>query len=493
MSSTTNQKVLRLSGLDWKPLPYMRRAMKWLLEHPVSGLFLDPGLRKTSITLGAFKVMQQKGAVSRMLVVAPLKVCYNVWPSEITKWKDFQHFKCHILHGAGKDESYLDDDTIDIYLINAEGLEWLLGRKVGDKIEPNFARFKKLDCQWFVLDESSKFKNTQTKRFKLLRPFLPKFERRTILTGSPRPKSLLDLFGQVYIMDLGRSLGQYITHFRNKYFNSTGYGGYTWEIKPGAELLIQKAVKPYILRMEARDYIDMPELVEVPRFVDLPPDARAIYKEMEDELFLILEGGTALSAPTAAAARGKCAQIANGAIYKNRDGLEVRGKMDFIDIHDEKLDDLEEFLAERNGQPTLVLYYYQHDLIRIRKRLGNLPSISEVSAVKGKAMEDSWNRGEIPVLLAQPASVGHGLNMQEGQANHLYWYTLPDNYDDYDQTNRRLMRSGNKNSHVFAHRCIARKTVDEAKVALLAHKQAGQDRFLAAMKDYRRPTTRSKK
>lgn len=498
MSSTKKPTVSRSSGKDWKPLPYMRRAMRWILEHPCAGLFLDPGLRKTSITLGAFCELQKLGLIRRMLVVAPVRVCYQVWPAEIDKWKQFNHLKAVVLHGPNKTEEMLRDESVDIYIINPEGLEWLLGIKRGETIIPNKPRFKLLDCQMFTLDESSKFKNTQTKRFALLKPFLDKFSQRLILTGSPRPNSWLDLFGQVYIMDLGRALGQYITHYRRKYFDSEGFGGYTYVIKPGADKLINAAVKPYVLRLEAEDYIDMPELVEPVIYVDLPTEARRMYDDMEDDLMTLLESGEALTAPTAAAARTKCAQITGGAIYKNVDGLEVRGKYDYVDVHEVKLEALADFLEERQGQPTLVLYYFQHELLRIRKFLAkrnkawkDIPSMSEVSPAKGKALEDQWNRNELPVMLAQPASVGHGLNMQEGQANHLVWFTLPDDYDTYDQTNRRLRRSGNTNSHVFAHRIVARSTVDVAKGALLRRKGAGQKDFLDAMKSYRKP--RSKK
>lgn len=490
--ATPSKRVKLLSGLDWKPTAYMKKAMQWVLEHPACGLFLDPGLRKTSITLGAFRLLRAKGMVRRMLVVAPIRVAYNVWPSEVEKWAQFQDLNVVVLHGKDKCDELLDDENVDIYVINPEGLDWLLGRpgKKKGEILPNMERFRRLDCQMFVLDESSKFKNTQTKRFKILRPFLPKFLRRVILTGSPAPKNYLDLFGQVYIMDLGHSLGQYITHYRNKYFDPSGFGGFDWKLREGSKELIQKQIKPYVLRLEAEDHISIPALVEVDIAVDLPPKAREMYDEMEDELVYILEGGdNLLSAPTASAARGKCAQIAGGAVYKNKEGLEVRGKMDFVDVHDAKLEALEEYLQERQGQPTIICYWYQHELIRIRKYLGkkfgDLPSISEVSLKKGKEIEDAWNRNEIPVLLAQPASVGHGLNMQGGDAEHLVWYTLPDDFDIYDQTIRRLRRSGNKSSHVFSHRIIARRTVDVAKTKLLAKKGANQKDFLDAMKSYR--------
>lgn len=421
-----------------------------------------------------------------MLVIAPIRVCYQVWPAEVQKWKNFSHLKIVVLHGKEKTVANLQDESVDIYAINPEGLQWLLTKQ----------NFKLLDCQMLALDESSKFKNTQTKRFKLLRPFLPKFSQRLILTGSPSPNGLLDLFGQVYIMDLGRALGQYISHYRMKFFDSTGFGGFTWKIKDGAEKKIQAAVKPYVMRMEAEDYIDMPELVEPIVWVEMPPDAREIYENMEDDLFVALEDGLALTAPTAAAARTKCAQITGGAVYSNPEGLEVRGKYDYMEIHDAKLEALGDQLAERNGQPTLVFYYFQHELIRIRaylkKRFGwqNTPCMSEASPKKAQEMEDAWNANELPVMLAQSGSVSHGLNLQEGNAQHCFWYTLPDDYDTYDQATRRLRRSGNTSSHVFSTRFAVRNTVDVAKMALLKRKGAGQKDFLDAMKSYRKPRSK---
>lgn len=480
MSSTTPKKVRRLSGLDWKPTAYMKRAMKWVVQNPACALFLDPGLRKTSITLGSFKILKASGLVTRMLVVAPIRVVYNTWPGEIDKWKEFQHLKFHILHGKGKTNAALEDESIDIYLINPEGLEWLLTKE----------RFKLLDAEMFVLDESSKFKNTQTKRFKLLKPFLGKFHRRVILTGSPAPKNLLDLFGQIYIVDLGRALGAYITHYRNKFFDPTGYGGYTWKIKDGAQKQIEKLIKPYVLRLEAEDYIDIPQLVEIDDWFDLPDDARAIYDEMEDEFFLALDNGVELSAPTGSAARGKCAQLTGGAVYKNPEGVEtgpVRGRaQEYQVIHDVKLDMLEDFINEMNGKPFLLFYWYNHEVDRILKRFGDIPNISGASPAKSKLLQDQWNRGEITgPMLIHPASGGHGLNLQDNQATHMYWFTLPDDYDLYDQSNRRIRRSGNKASHVWAHRPMARRTVDAAKAIMLRNKGSNQKDFLDAMKSYR--------
>jgi len=477
-SSTPKKKVKLLSGLEWKPRPYMNKAMKFILQNPACGLFLDPGLGKTSITLGAFRILKESQMVRRMLVVAPVRVAYNVWPSEARKWNQFAGYKVVVLHGKDKTDENINDPTVDIFVINPEGLEWLLTKD----------RFKRLGAEMFVLDESSKFKNTQTKRFKLLRPYLPRFLRRVILTGSPAPKNYLDLFGQVYIMDLGRALGAYITHYRNKFFHPTGFGGYTWVLNDGAAAEIQEAIRPYVMRLEAEDHIEMPKLVETDVWVDLPASVRRIYDDMEDDLVSQLEDGEVLESPTAAAARGKCAQIASGFSYKNPVTIdEPHKKGEYVELHDAKLDALGEILAERQGQPTLVFYWFQAELELIRARFGkDLPSISEVSVKEGKILEDAWNRNEIPVLLGNPASVGHGLNMQEGNAQHAVWFTLPDDYDVYDQANRRIRRSGNKASHVFAHRILAKRTVDQVKARMLSSKGANQKSFLDAMKEYRK-------
>jgi SNF2 family DNA or RNA helicase len=424
-----------------------------------------------------------------MLVIAPLRVCYNVWPAEIEKWQDFRHLKYRVLHGKGKTDEALEDESIDVYITNPDSIEWLFTKQ----------RFRLLDADMLVIDESSKFKNTQTKRFKLLRPYLPKFRRRLILTGSPAARNLMDLFGQMYIIDLGRALGQYITHYRMKYFDPTGFGGFTWALKKddkgstkATEQAIYKAVKPYVLRLEAEDYIHMPKLVEQDIWVDMPPKEYLRYTEMEDDLVAILESGTGIEAPTAAAARTKCAQMANGAVYTQPlEVMQRRGKLDFEELHDAKLDALEEYLAERNGQPTLVLFQFKHDLIRIRKRLGaGVPCLSDASLAQGRVMENSWNAGDLPVLLGQPQSIGHGLNLQGSNAQHLLWFSLPDDFDVYDQTNRRLRRSGNTNAHVFAARILAKGTVDVAKRAMLSVKDKRQKAFLDAMKTYRARRTK---
>jgi SNF2 family DNA or RNA helicase len=499
----------------------MKRAMRWLLQHPAAGLILDPGLRKTSITLGAFKVMLNKGILQRMLVVAPIKVCYRVWPKEIRKWADFNGLRLCILHGRDKTEENLARDDIDIFCINPEGLDWLFpgesplpklatetkdawrARNKAHQKETRKAAKRRSALLFapggtmLTVDESSKFKNSSTQRFKRLKPFLPRFQRRAILTGSPSPNGLLDLFGQIYILDLGRSLGQYITQYRKKYFSSVGFGGYSWVLKEDdSEQQIYKAVKPYLIRFQAEDFMDLPELIENDIVIDLPEKVRKNYDELEEDLITMLESGVNIEAPTGGAALAKCAQIANGAVYLNPEGGYRRKKSDYAELHDEKLYALEDYLEERSGQPTLVTYEFHHDLIRIRnwfrhaypalvREWGDIPCISTASEKVGQRMEDAWNDNQIPFMLGQPQSISHGLNMQGGNADAIALFSPMYDYDNYDQLIRRLRRSGNTSRRIIVTRFIARNTVDRLKILALVRKGRTQQRFMDALKTYK--------
>lgn len=451
--------------LDWKPHAYQRKAIKFVLQNSCAGLFLDPGLGKTGISLAAVKILLREKMIGCGLVIAPLRVCYSVWPKEAKKWKDFNDLKIQILHGKDKEKN-LDKDA-DLYLINPEGLPWLLKH-------PKFK--KKFSGQALIMDESSKFKDTSTKRFKLLRPVLEKFSRRYILTGSPAPNGLLDLFGQIYILDLGHALGRYITHFRSKYFYPTGFGGYEWKLQQGADKLIQEQIRPLTLRLDADDYLELPELIVNPIYVDLPDEAWAQYKEMEDELIVAIERGDIVAA-SAAVASGKCSQIANGGIY------DADGKAHFI--HDAKSEAVRDLVAELNGSPALMAYEYGHDLERLRTVFGkDVPYIGGgVTPKKSSAIEEAWNRGELPLLLGQPASIAHGLNLQNA-GNHVIWHSLTWNFEHYDQFIRRVRRQGNKHNKVFVHHIIARNTVDELKLMALNRKFRTQKDLFDALNNF---------
>lgn len=470
----------------WNPAPYQRRAVKFLLEHAAAGIFADPGLRKTSIVLGALKVLLRERAAKRIVVLAPLRPCYGVWcsdneESELRKWTDFHELRSVVLHGGQKDkllDAALRDGT-QLFVLNPEGLQWLMTE----------GRFKRLDPDTLVVDESTMFKNSRTQRFKFLEPILEHFRRRWILTGTPTPNGLLDLFGQVKLLDLGRSLGRYITHYRFRYFNATGFGGYTWTPKDGAEDAIYRQLRDLVLRIDEADAgIDIPKVVDVPMYVQLPKAARIIYDDLETKLLAEVRGET-INAVNMASAMTKCAQVANGALYLpqrvDKNGIPiVERTRRYTDIHDAKLEALAELREELSGKPLIATYYFEHDLERIRAYFdADIPAIGgSTSAKETQAIERDWNAKKLPLLLMQPGSV-HGLNPQGGGC-HLAWFGLTFNYEHYEQTIRRLRRSGQKSSRVWNHLLAAQGTVDEVKLAAMRSKEKGQRALLDALRAY---------
>lgn len=451
--------------MRWVPHEYQSKAIEFMLMRGAAGLFLDPGLGKTAITLAVLEVLRAKKIVQAALIIAPLRPCYSVWPAEAQKWDDFKHLSVGILHGKEKGTTLRQKH--DVYVINPEGLEWLF-----DELD----KLGTWPFQMLVVDESSKFKNTSTKRFKLLKPRLKKFARRYILTGSPATNGLLNLFGQMYVMDCGATFGAYITRFRNDYFYPTGFNGYEWKLKPGADQLIYDKVAPRVLRMAASDYLELPELVERTIYVDLPPMVMKQYRQLETILRLELDKGS-VTAVNAAAAALKCRQLANGGLYL--DGFGKRWE----NIHNEKAEAVADLIEELEGQPALIAYDFRHDLDRLQRKLDHPPYIgSGVTAGRSKELVDQWNQGDLPVLLGHPQSMAHGLNMQEaGRA--VIWHSLTYNLEDYEQFIRRIWRQGQK-GRVFVYHIVARGTVDEAVLKTIKSKDRTQQAFLKALKDY---------
>lgn len=435
------------------------------------GLFLDPGLGKTSICLAAFSVLKNMGYVKSMLVIAPLHVCHNVWPKEIQKWDNFNNLKIEILHGPNK-ESALRRDA-DIYVINPEGLLWL---------------FKHGNKEWDILcvDESTRFKDTQTKRFKLMRPHFQRFPRRWILTGTLIPNGIHDLFGQIYILDLGHALGRYVTHFRDKYFTSEAWKPYSFIPKAGAWEAIVDRISPYSLRLKAEDYLEMPELfILPPTKIELPSAARKIYSEIENDFITTLNENTIIAANTAVAG-GKCRQVCNGALYTERDSAT------FSTIHESKLDALVSLLEEINGSPTLVLYEFQHDKARLLARLGSATPVLGGGTTTKRASEiiRSFNAGHIPVLLGHPASMGHGLNLQEA-CHHIIWFGITWNFEHYDQAIRRVYRQGQQKP-VFVYHIVATDTLDEVVMEVLQRKGSTQELLYSKLTSWRNESGRER-
>jgi hypothetical protein len=489
----------KASPEPWKPRDYMKKAVKFLLGQGAAALFLDPGLGKTSITLAAIKLLLKKGLIGKVLVIAPLRVCHLVWPKEAEKWTDFQGLRIVVLHGKNK-ESLLHEEA-DIYVINPEGLDWLLGvvkekytsksGKVLTRITPNLKRFKAFGFDLLVIDELSKFKHTGSQRFKALKEVHKLFPRKWGLTGSPAANGLMDLFGQCFILDEGRTFGQFITHYRKNYFDK-GYDGFSWELKDGAADKIYKKVKPLALRMAAEDYLEMPAMIENNILLELPTAARKVYDEMERELFTLIDDDI-ITAANVAVALGKLRQIANGGIYKGQSLLDMiqnpgKTRREVVHLHTVKVDAVEDLLEELQGAPLFLAYDFEHDLERIKRKFGaGIPYIGGgVSTERSKEIEARWNRGEIQLLPAHPQSVAHGLNLQE-QAQHVGWHSLMFNYELYDQFNRRVYRQGNKFSRVFLHHFIMEDTVDDQLLLpLMKSKKSDQKSLFDALKSYRK-------
>lgn len=462
--------------MKWSPHDYQKKAIAFIIQQACAGLFLDPGLGKTIIMLQAFNILKKQKMVRKMLVVAPLRPMYLTWTAEVKKWDEVNHLRVGLLHGPTK-STVLNDPKYDIHVINPEGLKWLF-RTVDDPSE-----------YWDILcvDESTKFKHTDTERFRVLKPALEKFGRRYILTGSPAPNGLLDLFGQVYILDLGGSLGRFITHYKAQYFEC--FDGFAYTPRFGAETRIYEKLKPLVLRMSQADYLELPPLIgacgygePLVREVVLPDDARKIYDDMESLLISDLQEDKVIAA-NAASASGKCRQIANGGLYGSALRKDMNNERGQYDLHEAKTDAVEEIIEELQGVPALVAYEYEHDRDRLLRRFGkDTPWIGGgVGAGRFRDIEMAWNRGEIPVLLAQPQSVAHGLNLQ-GTKGVVIWHSITWDLEVYEQLIRRVWRQGQK-ERVFVHHVVAKGTIDELIIKMLQKKDGVQRSLLNALKE----------
>lgn len=487
MSRSTKTKSAPLKPLRapvWKPHGYQKKAAKFLLENAAGIALLDPGLGKTSISLFVLSILLEEKLIPRALVIAPLRVCYQVWPTEAAQWKDFQHLRVGVLHGKDKEEVLASYEDYDLLVINPEGLDWLIGKHTPAILRRIFGGAA------LVVDELTRFKNATGKRFKLLKRVLSLFARRYGLTGTPAPNGLLDLFGQCYVIDEGAALGRYVTHYKRDFFRPLDPNGWKWALQPGAEERIYERLEPLAIRMAAEDYLQLPEFITVRHDIELPPKVRKLYDQLEEDLISQFEGGT-IVAGNAAAASTKCRQVCNGALYIDDDVASyVAGKKrTVLTLHELKLDAVEELLEDLQGNQLLLGYEFNHDLEAIIRRFGKngkMPYIGAgVNAKQSAEYEREWNAGNIQLLPAHPASAGHGLNLQKSNAHHVGWYGIPWNYENYDQFNRRIQRQGNQSKRVTCHHFVARETVDVIALYDKTRKKRGQDDLFAALKAMR--------
>jgi SNF2 family DNA or RNA helicase len=452
---------------EWHPHPYQARAVSWLATRTSAALFLDPGLGKTSSTLAAFSLIQDQKVGKRMLVIAPKRVCYLVWEQEGAKWAQFAHLKFSLLHGRNKEAAL--KENADVYLINPEGIPWLIKqfkstRQFADKFDT------------LCIDELTKFKNARSKRFKALYPFASACARRWGLTGTPAPNGLEDLFGQTKMLDDGNALGRYITRFRDKYF-VPGFDGYSFKPRQGAEEAIQERLKDLALRMKAEDYLELPPLVDDVRHIQLDTKARKQYDQMKKEMVADLDGGT-IAADNVAATYSKLKQMAGGAVYR----IDKDGNRTWEYIHDAKLDALEELVEELQGKPLLVAYEFNHELERILERFGDIPYLGKgTTDAQAVQIEKDWNENKIPILPVHPASTGHGLNLQKGSASHICWFNPTWDFELYDQLIRRLYRQGSKADTIFNHILAVENSIDFLVINAVKEKDTTQARLVQGL------------
>jgi SNF2 family DNA or RNA helicase len=442
--------------MKYVPHEYQTYATEFILSHPVAAILLDCGLGKTVIALTAiYMLMFDRFEVSKVLVIAPLRVC-RVWRDEIEKWDHLHGLTCSIANGTEEDRRAALLAKADVYIINRENVTWL--------VEKSGVPF---DFDMVVIDELSSFKSHQSKRFRSLLKARPKARRVIGLTGTPSSNGLMDLWSEFRILDMGKRLGRYIGQYRREYFmpdRTNGQIVYSYKPLPGAEEKIYQKIGDITISMKAGDYLKMPELVinEVP--VWMSPRERKVYDELKREMTARL-GKREIDAANAAALSGKLLQMANGAVYD--------ADKDAVQIHDRKLDALEDLIEASNGKPVLIAYWYRHDMERISKRF----TIREIRTDKDI---DDWNAGNIPVAVIHPASAGHGLNLQAGGST-LIWFGLTWSLELYQQTNARLWRQGQE-SAVVIHHIICKDTIDEDVMNALRKKKRTQDGLISAVK-----------
>ena len=448
----------------YNPHDYQKHATEFILTHPIAAVILEMGLGKTVCTLDAInQLMYDSFEVSRVLVIAPLRVAKVTWADEIKKWDNFSHLRYSIAVGSEKERLEALKADADIYIINRENVQWLVEKS---KIPFEF--------DMVVIDELSSFKNWNSKRFKAFMQVRPRVKRIVGLTGTPSPNGMMDLFAQFKCLDMGARLGRFITQYRNAYFIPDRMNGqvvYSYALRPEAEEQIYDKISDITISMKALDYLQMPELVETryPVYMDEKEDAQ--YEQLKTDMILAYKEDDDITAANAAALSGKLCQMANGAVYSESG--------ETVNIHDRKLDALEDIIEAANGKPVLVAYWFKHDLERICKRLDSLKI--EYARISSPGSIEMWNKGEFAVGLIHPAAAGHGLNLQSG-GSHLVWFGLTWSLELYQQTNARLWRQGQKNKTVVVQHIVTAGTIDEDILDALTSKDASQKRLINAVK-----------
>lgn len=443
--------------MQFKPHNYQQYAIDFVVNHDISALLLDCGLGKTITTLTAIdELMLNRFDVSKVLIIAPLRVASSTWPSEIEKWSHLKHFTYSVVVGSEKERQQALKQKAHLYIINRENVEWLINKSGYS-----------FDFDMVILDEMSSFKSYQSKRVKSLLKVRPFIKRIVGLTGTPSSNGLMDLWAQFRILDFGERLGRYITHYRNTYFVPDKRNGaivYSYKPQANAEERIYQAISDITISMKAHDYLNMPECVMSDVVVEMHKKEQKVYDTLKQEMVTQVKD-VEIDAVNAASLSNKLLQMANGTVYDDTKQTHH--------IHDRKLDALEDLIESANGKSVLVAYWFQSDRENIMKRF-------DIREIKTTHDIQDWNDGKIPIALIHPASAGHGLNLQEGGST-LIWYSLTWSLELYQQTNARLYRQGQTQTVVVQH-IITKGTIDEDVLKALKRKDKIQTALMNAVK-----------
>ena len=449
--------------MEFKPHDYQKYATEFIESHPIAAVILQMGLGKTVCTLTAIEhLMYDAFEVSKVLIVAPLRVAKVTWSDEIDKWDHLSHLTYSVAVGSEKERLSALKKKADLYMINRENLQWL--------IEKSGLPF---DYDMVVLDELSSFKSWQSKRFRAFMKVRPKVQRVVGLTGTPSSNGLMDLFAEFKCLDMGERLGRFITQYRNSFFIPDRMNGqvvYSYKPRPFAEEEIYRRIGDITISMKALDHLKMPELIENRYPVYMDDGEKQQYESMKKNLILPYLENEAITAANAAALSGKLCQMANGAVYSDEGSV--------AHIHDRKLDALEDIIEAAQG-PILLCYWFKHDLERITRKLDELKV--EYARISSDGSIRMWNEGKFQVGLIHPASAGHGLNLQAG-GNHIVWFGLTWSLELLEQSNARLWRQGQRAETVVVQYLVTAGTIDERILDAISKKEKDQNALIDAVK-----------
>ena len=459
--------MCRCNTMQYIPHAYQQYAIDFIESHPIAAVILDMGLGKTSVTLTAIAdLLFDRFEISRVLVIAPLRVASMTWPDELRQWDHLRHLTFAVAVGTEQERRAALLQGADITIINRENLPWL--------VEKSRLPFH---YDMLVIDELSSFKNSQAQRFKAFMKLRPSASRVVGLTGTPSSNGLMDLFAEYRCLDMGQRLGRFIGRYRAAYFTPEKMNGnivYSYRLRPGGEEQIYERISDITISMKAMDHLKMPALIKTRYLVRLSASEREAYNKLKEDLIITPSDSnstlTTVTAVNAAALANKLSQLANGCVYDDYGQPIV--------FHDRKLDALEDIL-EAATSPVLICYWFKHDLKRISERLNALGIT--YAEIRDSASIRRWNAGELQVGLIHPAAAGHGLNLQQG-GHTMIWFGLTWSLELYEQCIARLWRQGQKAQTVVVTHIVTERTIDGQILRAIEDKSQTQEALIAAVK-----------